>query len=91
MRESPALEIAHELAAGRVGRLLIVEPHLKELPCKLANFPNLEMVDLSEAIARADVVVILVAHNRFRALDRGLVSSKVVIDTVGLLNALEDA
>jgi UDP-N-acetyl-D-mannosaminuronic acid dehydrogenase len=90
LRESPALEIAHELASARVGRLLVVEPHLQELPCKLANYPNLEMTDLSDAIARADVVVILVAHNRFRTLDRGLVSSKVVIDTVGLLNMLEE-
>ena len=91
LRESPALEIAHELAVERIGRLLIVEPYLQDLPCKLANHPNLEMTNLSDAIERADVVVILVAHNKFRALDRGLVSSKVVIDAVGLLNVLDEA
>jgi UDP-N-acetyl-D-mannosaminuronic acid dehydrogenase len=90
LRESPALEIAHELATRRVGKLLIVEPHLKELPCRLANHPNVEMVDLANAIKCADVVAILVAHNKFHALDRGAVASKVVIDTVGLLTMLDE-
>ncbi len=85
---SPALEIAHQLATRRVGKLLIVEPHLKELPCRLANYPNLEMTDLASAVKRADVIVILVAHNKFRALDRGAVASKVVIDVVGLLTMM---
>ncbi len=88
LRESPALEIAHQLATRRVGKLLIVEPHLKELPCRLANYPNLEMTDLASAVKRADVIVILVAHNKFRALDRGAVASKVVIDVVGLLTMM---
>jgi UDP-N-acetyl-D-mannosaminuronic acid dehydrogenase len=91
LRESPAVEIAHDLAVERIGRLLIVEPYLQDLPCKLANYPNVEMANLSDAIERADVVVILVAHNKFRALDRGLVSSKVVIDAVGLLNVVDEA
>jgi UDP-N-acetyl-D-mannosaminuronic acid dehydrogenase len=88
LRESPALEIAHELAMKRIGKLLIVEPHLKDLPCRLANHPDLEMTGLANAIERADVVVILVAHNKFRALDRGAVASKVVIDAVGLLTMM---
>jgi UDP-N-acetyl-D-mannosaminuronic acid dehydrogenase len=91
LRESPALEIAYELARGRIGKLLIVEPHLKELPCKLANLPGLEMTSLLDAIKRADVVAILVAHNKFRMLDRGAVASKIVVDVVGLLNAAEEA
>jgi UDP-N-acetyl-D-mannosaminuronic acid dehydrogenase len=90
LRESPALEIALELAMERIGTLLVVEPHLADLPCKLANHPNIEMTGLADAVARADVVVILVAHNKFRALDRGTVASKVVIDAVGLLSGINE-
>lgn len=46
------------------------------------------MTDLASAVKRADVIVILVAHNKFRALDRGAVASKVVIDVVGLLTMM---
>lgn len=91
LRESPALEIAVELAERGVGRLLVAEPYVKALPPGLADNPLVELVDVASAIARADVVGILVAHNRFRGLDRGAVASKVVVDTVGLLSTLDDA
>jgi UDP-N-acetyl-D-mannosaminuronic acid dehydrogenase len=90
-RESPAIEIARELAARRVVRLKIVEPYLKDLPCTLANHPNVELTELAPAIKAADVVAILVAHNKFRALDRAALASKVVIDTVGFLTVLDEA
>lgn len=90
LRESPALEIAHELATKRLGKLMIVEPHLDELPCRLGNYPGIEMTDLARAVKAADVVVILVAHNQFRALNRGAVASKVVIDAVGMLTESEE-
>jgi UDP-N-acetyl-D-mannosaminuronic acid dehydrogenase len=85
LRESPAIEIAQALAARQLGQLLVVEPHLKELPLSLANHAHVKMVDLASAVERADVIGILVAHNKFRMLNRGAVASKVVIDTVGLL------
>jgi UDP-N-acetyl-D-mannosaminuronic acid dehydrogenase len=91
LRESPALEIACKVAARRVGTVLAVEPHLRELPPPLANFPGVQLTDLATAVRRADVIGILVAHNKFRSLDRGAVASKVVVDTVGLLAGLDDA
>jgi UDP-N-acetyl-D-mannosaminuronic acid dehydrogenase len=91
LRESPALEIACKVAARRVGTVLAVEPHLRELPPPLANYPGVQLTDLATAVKRADVVGILVAHNKFRTLDRGAVASKVVVDTVGLLAGLDDA
>jgi UDP-N-acetyl-D-mannosaminuronic acid dehydrogenase len=91
LRESPALEIACKVASRRVGTVLAVEPHLRELPPPLANYPGVQLTDLATAVKRADVIGILVGHNKFRSLDRGAVASKVVVDTVGLLAGLDDA
>ena len=90
LRESPALKIARDLAMRGVGRLLIVEPNIDELPKGLAGLRNVELVDHHDAVAKADVVAILVAHSKFRNVDRAALASKVVIDTVGLLQAQED-
>jgi UDP-N-acetyl-D-mannosaminuronic acid dehydrogenase len=91
LRESPALEIASRIASRRIGTVLAVEPHLKELPPELANYPGVHLTDLNTAVKRADIVGILVAHNKFRSLDRGAVASKIVVDTVGLLAGSDDA
>jgi len=91
LRESPALQIACKVASQRVGTVLAVEPHLRELPPPLANYPGVRLTDLTTAVKRADIVGILVAHNKFRSLDRGAVASKVVVDTVGLLAGLDNA
>lgn len=90
LRESPALKIAADLAERNVGRLLIVEPNIEELPKALRGKPGVELVDHHLAVAEADVVTILVAHSKFRNVDRAALASKVVIDTVGLLQANED-
>ncbi|WP_375409521.1 UDP-N-acetyl-D-mannosamine dehydrogenase [uncultured Methylobacterium sp.] len=89
LRDSPALKIARDLAARRIGRLLVVEPHIEGLPKDLAAEPDVAAASLDEAIEQADVVVVLVAHNRFKSLNRGVLGQKVVIDAVGLL-ALSD-
>jgi UDP-N-acetyl-D-mannosaminuronic acid dehydrogenase len=91
LRESPALEIACKVASRRVGTVLAVEPHLDELPPQLANYPGVQLTDLATAVERADIVGILVAHDKFRTLNRDTVASKVVVDTVGLLASLDNA
>ena len=91
LRDSPALEIACKVASRRVGTVLAVEPHLRELPPPLANYPGVQLTDLATAVRRADIVGILVAHNKFRSLDRGAVAAKIVVDTVGLLGGLDEA
>jgi len=85
LRESPACVVVRELAKQQLGRMMIVEPHVERLPDELSGLPGVEASSLDEAVAQADIVVILVAHNRFRKLDRGAFGHKVVIDTVGLL------
>ncbi|PSC06111.1 UDP-N-acetyl-D-mannosamine dehydrogenase [Alsobacter soli] len=87
LRESPAVEIARTLADRGVGRLLIAEPNIARLPHELAGRPDVQLVEGSVAVAEADIVTILVAHSRFRNLDRAALASRVVVDTVGLLKA----
>jgi UDP-N-acetyl-D-mannosaminuronic acid dehydrogenase len=40
-------------------------------------------VDLAEALAEADVIVLLVDHRQFLRIDREILDLKVVIDTQG--------
>jgi UDP-N-acetyl-D-mannosaminuronic acid dehydrogenase len=85
LRESPSLEIVEHLANDRIGKILAVEPHVSALPKSLAGLdPEVELVSLDEAITRADIVLLLVNHAAFAAVDRARLSGKVIIDTRGL-------
>ncbi|WP_407524062.1 UDP-N-acetyl-D-mannosamine dehydrogenase [Methylobacterium oryzisoli] len=91
LRESPALLIARQLADRQLGRLMIVEPHVTALPAGLAGRDDVVLATLDEAVAQADVVAVLVAHDRFRGLDRGAVASKIVVDAAGLFSRAAEA
>jgi len=84
LRESPAVEIVELLSGERIGSIVVVEPHVHELPARLRDLPDLEMADLHTALERADIVVLLVNHRQFKNVDRRLLMEKVVIDTRGL-------
>ena len=83
LRESPALDIAHELGKRFAGHVLVVEPNIRALPDALEG--KVELCELNAALALADVVVILVDHAPFKRLDPIRLQAKVVIDTRGLL------
>jgi UDP-N-acetyl-D-mannosaminuronic acid dehydrogenase len=82
LRESPSVEIVRALAESGVGRVLVVEPHIHELPPSLEDM-GVEMTDLASAIAAADIVVLLVDHKPFMRLDQAVLRDKIVIDTRG--------
>lgn len=84
LRESPAMEVVHLLAARQAGKILAVEPHIERMPAALADFGDIELVSVEEAIRRANVIVMLVSHKDFYALDKGLLAGKHVIDTRGV-------
>ena len=84
LRESPALGIVRELAERGVGRVLAVEPNIAVLPPSLVG--KAELCALHDAIAVADVIVILVDHTPFKRIDPVRLQAKVVIDTRGLLS-----
>lgn len=85
LRESPSLEIVGHLAERRLAdSLLVVEPYVESLPAALANHVDVELAELDQALAAADVVVLLVDHQQFKAVPRELLAGKAVIDTRGL-------
>ncbi|MFL9889859.1 UDP-N-acetyl-D-mannosamine dehydrogenase [Paraburkholderia sp. RL17-383-BIF-A] len=84
LRESPALEIVRELAERFAGQVVAVEPNIRRLPETLEGMVRLR--ELNEALAEADVVVILVDHAQFKRVDPVRLQAKVVIDTRGLLS-----
>lgn len=81
MRESPAVEIVEMLAHDKVGEIIAVEPHVRELPKSLKD--KVTLCSVQDAIARADIVVLLVNHRSFVSVDRNLLRDRVVIDTRG--------
>jgi UDP-N-acetyl-D-mannosaminuronic acid dehydrogenase len=88
LRESPALGIARELCDRYQGPVLAVEPHVAALPPSLARA---SLADLETALAKADLHVVLVAHQAFRDLPARLAAARVpaarVVDAVGLTRA----
>jgi UDP-N-acetyl-D-mannosaminuronic acid dehydrogenase len=76
LRESPALYITRKLIADGVD-VLAVEPNIN-------NFPEFAIVDYKDAVVQADVIVFLVGHNEFKALE--ILSSKELIDFCGVSN-----
>ncbi len=82
LRESPALHIAQALAADPGLELSVVEPHLQRSP-----IDGVPLVNLSDALAAADILVILVAHRQFRHLRPDQLLHLMVVDPVGLLSS----
>jgi UDP-N-acetyl-D-mannosaminuronic acid dehydrogenase len=81
LRESPAMHIAQRLS-DEDHTLWLVEPNVHHLPSSLAKHT---LLSAKEAIARADVVVVLVAHKEFLSLTDSLRAHGAVVDAVGLL------
>jgi UDP-N-acetyl-D-mannosaminuronic acid dehydrogenase len=63
LRESPALDIARQIAAEHSGPLMVIEPNIKDLP---KGLEAAHLVTLTEAAA-ANVHVMLVDHTPFKS------------------------
>jgi len=83
-RESPALEIAENLAKSDGERLLVVEPFTDALPAGLAD-TGAALAPLDEALEAAEIVVVLVDHTAFRHLGPATLAGKITFDTRGML------
>lgn len=84
LRESPALQIVEALCKDSDSSLLAVEPNIHELPPTLSK-KGVELVSFSQAIERANVIVVLVDHKEFKSADKTSLARKVVIDTRGIM------
>lgn len=84
LRKSPALSIVQRLVTENTGQILVVEPHIKTLPGKLAKMNNVRLIDLQSGLEKADLVVLLVNHDAFVHIDRKILENKIIIDTRGI-------
>lgn len=83
LRESPAVRLTANVA--ELGcHVLAVEPHITALPGTLAKSANVTLVDLDTALAKADVVVLLVAHSDFVHAAGKILTFPHIINAVGL-------
>ena len=83
-RESPALEIAENLAKHDGKRLIVVEPFTDSLPAALAA-SGAALAPLDAALEAAEIVVVLVDHTAFRNLAPDALAGKITFDTRGML------
>jgi len=80
LRESPALDIVSAITSAHNCRVIVVEPNISALP---ASLDKGELRTPQDALARSQIVVMLVNHKPFLALKQELFEGKVVIDTCG--------
>ena len=79
LRESPAVAIVRELQSRDLGKLMIVEPNLQK-------HNSFELANLDDALAAADIVLILVGHKSFLSISPTKLAEKIIIDTCGTMN-----
>ncbi|WP_248744730.1 UDP-N-acetyl-D-mannosamine dehydrogenase [Pseudomonas sp. MWU12-2037] len=82
LRESPALEIAKDISKRHSGKVLVVEPNIEGLPEALKA--TTEITSIEEAIARADVLLLLVDHKEFKAVPAATLQGRKIVDTRGI-------
>ena len=72
------MEIAELIAQWHSGETLVVEPNIHQLPKKLTGLCTLAQLD--EALATADVLVMLVDHSQFKVINGDNVHQQYVVD-----------
>lgn len=77
LRESPAVEITHQIISEHAGQVVVVEPNIRSLPARLEG-ARLENLEVAQA---ADIHVLLVHHREFT--DSRPASGRI-IDTRGI-------
>ena len=82
LRGSPAMEVAGMIADWHQGSTLVVEPNIHQVPKVLAG--KADLVSLEVALQQADVLVMLVDHAPFKAVDHDYVKSRYIVDTKGV-------
>jgi UDP-N-acetyl-D-mannosaminuronic acid dehydrogenase len=80
LRHSPAMRVASLIAREQLGTLVVVDPTLERSP-----LPGAPLLGLSEALRRADIVVLLSDEPSFAQAPRELYARPSVIDTLGVL------
>ena len=74
-RESPSVTVADKVIAEGIGNVVVVEPFMPESK-------TYKLVSLEEGL-KADIIVLLTAHDAFLKITRGQLQGKTLIDTRG--------
>lgn len=82
LRESPALQIVEQLAAGHPGPLFAIEPNIETLPRGLQG--KAELLPMEQALRQADVLLMLVDHKEFKEAIAVDIETKQLVDTRGI-------
>lgn len=77
LRESPALDIVRQLISMDAGEIMACEPNVN------GGFTEFPLYDIAQVLKEADILVVLVDHDEFKAVDQQSLKEKVVIDTRG--------
>ncbi len=83
LRESPAVGIAQKVIQETLGEVLIVEPHINELPEKLQE-SHVKLLSLGESLSEANIIVTLTDHSVFKQVKQSILQEKVIIDARGI-------
>ena len=76
------MEITAELADWHAGKTLAVEANIEKLSALLQQ--KVELATLEQALTSADILVLLVDHKQFKAVDAQNIKQQWVIDTRGI-------
>src|SRR5690554_1136586 len=79
LRESPALAITKQLIDRHPGKVLAVEPNIEMLPPALEG---VTLVNVQDAFDQADIVILLVDHQSFKAANPP--DSLMIVDARGI-------
>ena len=82
-RESPARLVAVTLARKFGNRVKVVEPYASELPREFAG-TKAELIDIDTALETAQILIVLVDHDQFKAVPVAERAHKLVYDTRGI-------
>ena len=89
MRESPAVGIVRKLALSRPDAVIeVVEPHATVLPRDLRDLPNVSLNSKDDVLNTADVIALLVKHDKFGDIDQSTLTGKHVVDAGGFWPSL---
>jgi len=87
LRESPSLDIAIKISEMPFNFIYIVEPNINALPEEFKSVKS-SLESVNAAIAKSDIVLLLVHHDEFKLITSNDISSKVIIDTRGILSKI---
>lgn len=92
LRQSPSVEVTKLLAASMpASSILVVEPHIDELPSALSDVKNVKLTSIDAALEEAGAVVVLTAHSVFKNIAPVRLEGKLVFDTPGLWRGMSIA